>query len=189
MCKRPDFPTRKPVRPRKGEHHLTVLEARTTQLGETPRPRSTVVDTEGPRNLLPTQGPDPLGQLRPRRPTPFTMRVPAHRERTRGRDQSADAYGPKGGDAANQRGAGGEGAGAAEARVRPNLGLPSLPGAVRPGPEATCGEAAASSRGPDPLPRARPSPSVAPPQPPCSLRASPRTDTEIEMGVPSESCS
>lgn len=122
---------------------MTVLGARTTQPGKTPRPRSTVVETEGPLSLLPTQGPDPLSQIRPRRPTPFALWAPARRERTRGCDQSADALGAKGGGAANQRGAGGEGAGAAEARVRPSLRLPSLPGAVRPGPEAACREAPA----------------------------------------------
>lgn len=105
-----------------------------------PRPRSTVVETEGPRSLLPTQ--DPTHSANSGLGAQHRSRcwATARRERTRGCDQSADAYGAKGGGAANQRGAGGEGAGAAEARVRPSLGLPSLPGAVRLGPEAACGE-------------------------------------------------
>lgn len=70
---------------------MTVLGARTTQPGKTPRPRSTEVETEGPLSLLPTQGPDPLSQIRPRSPTPFALWAPARRERTHGCDQSVDA--------------------------------------------------------------------------------------------------
>lgn len=117
------------------------------------------------------------------------MRAPARRERTRGYDQSATRYGTKGGGETNQSDAGGEGAGAQEARVRPRLKLPSVPGAVRAGPEAACGKARARvlRRRPRPTSQRSSPPSVTSPQPPCSLHASPRGDAETEEGIPSES--
>nr|XP_048297423.1 uncharacterized protein LOC125405082 [Myodes glareolus] len=89
----------------------------------------------------------------------------------------------------------GPGAPRTDARVRPisgrrASGCPRFPERSGPALRRRAGRRrrAASRRGPDPLPRARPPPSAAPPRPPCSLRASPRADTETETGIPSKSC-
>lgn len=73
--------------------------------------------------------------------------------------------------------------------MKPRLKLPSLPRAVRPGPEAACGEARVRGpRGrPGPASRRSSPPSAASPQPPCRRRVSPRGDTETEEGIPGES--